>query len=238
MAGTLALSGHIVIGGDDCSCDGSADNLVKAIGDGCDESYQTCVDTPKPIQIATLAGVFIDLPILQTLTRIEFLFLRSASEITIRIGAAPATLVGVGATFPTGFVGAETLELAIDGAASVTTTFLVGDQTAQQVADRVNSALALAGIATPRMTVNLTTGQLEVTGILTGSSQGSVEVVVGGAEATLGLAVGTVVGAGADVTSNGVFLNEFPRNTNAPARVQVSGTSSISLVAGGRTDGL
>jgi hypothetical protein len=237
MAGQLELSGTITIAGDDCSCVGAGDSLVKAIGSECPTGYQTCVATAKPISVATtgvLGAEFVDLDLLDSLTRIEFLYVRSNAEIILRIGAAPAQLDGSGGTFPTTFAGGETLNLTID-TVSFIVTFDVADQTAAQCAARINAAAALAGLATPRASV-LASGELSINGVLTGSA-GGVAVTGGTGAATLGLAVSSVVGSGADVNVLGTFLNEFPRNTNAPSRVQVSGVASVSVVAGGRSDG-
>ena len=55
-----------------------------------------------------------------------------------------ARVEGSGGTFPTGFAGGETLELAVDGAASFTTTFTAGAQTAAQAAAEINAAAALS----------------------------------------------------------------------------------------------
>lgn len=234
MAASLELSGTILVGGDDCSCAGSGDQTVKSLGGGCPVGYSAIVTTAKPITIATPGApgaVFVDLPLLETLTAIEFLFVRSSAEVVVRIDAAPAEVVGVGGTFPTGFSGGETLTLEIDGVA-VSVAFLVGDQTAADVVARINAAAALAGLATPRARVE--GGQVAIDGVLTGSDA-EIEVTGGTGAATLGLAGLSGRGAGADVRVLGTLLSEFPRTAAAPARVQVSGTGTLTIVAGGRT---
>ena len=232
---TLELSGTITVPGDACGgCAAAAgDTLVKAIGPDCDQGYQTVVATAKPIQIATtgvLGATFVDLDLIDTLSSIEFLFLRSSAEIIVRIDAAAARVTGSGGTFA--LTGAETLDLTIDGTA-FTTTFLAGDDTAAEVAARINAAAALAGLATPRVIV--VGGQLQIDGVLTGSA-GSVAVTGGTAATLLGLSgTPSATGSGADVRVLGTYLTEFPRTTDAPARVQVSGSATISVVAAGRT---
>ena len=51
----------------------------------------------------------------------------------------------------------------------------------------------------------------------------------------IGLTAATTLGAGADVPVQGDVLIEFPRDTDSPARIQVSGQGTISVLAGGRT---
>lgn len=238
--GSVQISGS-VIASDSCSvgCNTGGGQAVFSLGDtcgGCSKSYESVVSTQQPLQILT-AGVpgaaYVDLDILDGFTAIELLVLRTTSTLFLRIDADVARVLGVGGTFPTTFAGGEDLVLDIDGLGAFTTTFAGGDQTAAQVAARINAAAALAGLPTPRVAV-ATSGQLELTSVLTGS-QGSVEVVSGTGAATLGLTVGTTAGTGADVPINGEALFEFPRDTSAPNRIQVSGQGTITILAGGRT---
>ena len=104
--------------------------------------------------------------------------------------ATAATVTGSGGTFPTTFTGGQTLVLAYDGNPNFTTTFLSGDQTAAQVAARINQ---YAGFTF----VTLTGGQLTFTGLQSGTG-GSVSIVSGstGVLAQLGLTAGTTIGTG------------------------------------------
>ena len=102
-----------------------------------------------------------------------------------------------------------------------------------RVAQRINAAAALAGLATPRAVVQ-TSGQLAVSGVATGS-QGSVDVTGGTGRATLGLALGSVSGLGEDLNVYGSMLCEFPTYPDAPSRIQVSGTATLDVVAAGRS---
>ncbi len=112
-------------------------------------------------------------------------------------------------------------------------TFTAAAQSAQDVANEINAAAALSGLPTPRATV-ATSGQLQLESVQTGT-QGSVEVVGGTALGTLGLTAATTLGTGADVPIQGDVLLEFPRDSDAPARIQVSGQGTITILAGGRT---
>ena len=202
----------------------------------CSQHYESVISTAQPLQILTSGNPgdnFVDLDVLEGFTAIELLAAKTTSKMVLRIDAAPALLEGSGGTFPTGFVGGELLVLSFDGGSSFTTTFTVAAQSAQDVANEINAAAALAQIATPRATV-ATSGQLQLQGVLTGP-QGMVTVVSGTALGTLGLTTGTTLGTGADVFVQGDFLVMFPRDTDAPARIQVSGQGGISLLAGGRT---
>lgn len=236
MSSSVELRGTLQVGGDACasSC-GGADSLIYQLGLRCGTSqFQSVVAVPKDLQIQTpgLPGdAFVDLDVLEDLTAIELLYLKSNNALIVRIGAGPAIITGVGGTFPTLFAGSETLNLTLDGVPFVT-TFTAGDQTAAQCAARINAAAALAGIATPRAIVT-SSGQLQISGILTGED-GSLAVTGGSGAATLGLTGLTAVGTGADVRINGTLLLEFDQQA-APARVQVSGNATLRLLAAGRS---
>lgn len=241
--GTVQITGTI-IASDSCStaCGsgaGGGNQATFALGDACGACslhYQSVVSSQQALQILTtgLPGAeFVDLDILDGFTAIELLVARTSAKLYLRIGAAEALVLGVGGVFPTTFAGGETLELDVDGLGSFTVTFTVGAQTAAQVAAEINAAAALSGLPTPRATV-ATSGQLQIESVQTGA-QGSVEVVGGTGAATLGLTVGTTAGTGADIPIQGDALLQFPRDTDAPARIQISGQGSITIMAGGRT---
>lgn len=243
MSTGLTLKGSIDVGsgcGSPVSgCGSGIDKTVRSLAFACGSAFfETVVSTDVGLRIATpgLPGAsFIDLDLLGDLTSVEFLFVRSDQAIVLRIGAAAARRVSVGFAPPTGFVGAETLNLVVDGV-PVAVVFLVGDQTAAQVVARINAACALAGLPTPRASVT-DTAQIAIEGVLTGV-QGSVEVVGGTGAATLGLAIGTSIGLGNDVTSKGLFLNQWPQTGSIPgppSRIQVSGVATIDVLAGGRS---
>lgn len=238
MPASLNLAGSLEVGGDcAAACSGAGDRTIRRLALRCCPAlYQSVVDTPVPLQIITpgLPGAaFVDLDVLDSLAAIEFLYARTNSKFCLRIGAAEAVLTGVGATFPTGFLGGETLLLTID-AVPVTVTFLVGDQTAAACVARINADCALAGLPTPRATVT-TSGQIAIRGTQTGTS--AVVSVTGGTGAVALGFPGTpsANGAGADVFVYGTLLQEFPSFPDAPTRIQVSGQGSISVVAAGRS---
>lgn len=244
--GAVQISGN-VIASDACSTGcgvgvGGGTQAVFPLGDSvcgvCPKFYQSVVSSQQPLQVLTqgIPGAeFVDLDILDGFVAIELLVARTTSKLFLRIGADVARVLGVGGTFPTGFGGGETLSLAFDSpfAIPILTTFDAADQTAAQVAARINAALALAGLPTPRVTV-AASGELQIESVLTGS-EGSVLVSSGTALGTLGLTTGTTFGTGADIPVQGDLLIEFPRDTDAPARIQVSGQGTITLLAGGRT---
>ncbi len=242
--GAVQISGS-VIASDSCSgsCGagvGGANRAVFALGDSvcgvCPKNYQSVVSSQQPLQVLTsgLPGAqFVDLDILDGFVAIELLVARTSAKLFLRIGADVARVLGVGGTFPTTFGGGETLTLDIDGLGPFLVTFTVAAQSAQDVANEINAAAALSGLPTPRVVV-ATSGQLELQSVQTGA-QGSVEVVGGTALATLGLTAGTTLGTGADIPLQGDLLIEFPRDTDAPARIQVSGQGTITVLAGGRT---
>lgn len=117
--------------------------------------------------------------------KILLLYVEANGELQVFLGgtaATVATLIGVGGSYPTGFLGGETLILDIDGIA-FTVTFLVADQTLAAVINRINAAAAFNGI--DGLIATADTGQLRLTSKTSGS--GSVVSVTGGTgAATLG----------------------------------------------------
>ncbi len=154
----------------------------------------------------------------------------------LRLYAVAASAIGNGGTYPTGFVGGETLITTMDGVA-VTTTFDAADQSLAQVVARVNAAFALAGFATPRASES--NGQLRIDGVATrvDGAEGTLTFAGTGA-ATLGMDPGsnpTIVDAqGQDIDIQGLYIQEFPRTGNdAPTAAQISGTATVEVVAAG-----
>lgn len=242
MTDTISLKGVLEVGGGSCvsSC-GGADRSTKSITLRCatGQQFQSAVETAEPIRISTpgaVGAVFTELSLLGDLTAIELLYVKSDQPIMLRIGAARPELTGSGGVFPTGFVGGETLALDFNGAA-VLVTFQAGDQSASQVAARINSECALAGLSTPRASV-ATSGQIAISGLGTGASS-TLSVTGGTAAAALGFAALPVAnGAGADVPVWGTFIAEFGVAGSLPAppaKVQLSGNANVTVVAAGRT---
>lgn len=240
MSGSVNISGSVSVDGSGCAsaCGGAAaDRTVVGLGDGCAKTYETVLSTANPISVSTvgaLGAAWAELDFLSELEEIEFLLVRSSSQVVLRIGAAAAVLTGVGGVFPSGFAGGETLIGTLDGTA-FTVTFTAAAQTAAQVATEINGALALLGIATPRATV-AASGQIAIEGVLTGAA-GTVTTTGGTGAAAIGLGAASAVGDGEDIGINGLFLSEFVRrdSTFTPTRIQVSGSASLTIVAGGRT---
>lgn len=236
MSSTITLQGSLDVGGDQCSTGcGSGDRTTRGLAFQCSSAYfQGAFSTDIPVQIATLGQIgaaWLDLPSTRSLLSIELLSLKTNQPVRLRIGAAPAVVTGVGGTFPTLFGGGETLTFDVDGQA-VSVAFLIGDQSAAQVAARINAACALLALPTPVATVN-TSGQLALSGLLTGV-QGDVNITGGSGRATLGLALGKVLGGGSDVDVFDIFLLRTPQ-PSAITRVQISGVATIEVLAAGRT---
>jgi len=240
MSATVTLKGTLEVSGGSCvtACgSGSSDRHVQSLslGECGGVVFETAVQTPAKIAVAT-AGVigqnFIDLDILLQLSSIEFLTVETDNDLILRVGAAFASLLGTGGTFPTGFGGGETLTVDFDGT-PVTTTFDVADQSAAQCAARINAAFALAGLSTPRASV--VGGQIQIDGVLTGVGA-TVSVTGGTGAAVLGFAgTPSATGAGNDIRVNGIFMALFSRFPNAPTRIMVSGTAGVELTAAGKS---
>lgn len=237
MAESISLSGVLSIGGDACGgCatlgGGSSSSRALALGPCGDAYYQSIVQTGGALSIATpgaIGAAFEDLDLLGDLAAIEFLYAKVRGPLILRIGADVARLLGVGGTFPTGFAGGETLTLEIDGVA-VSVVFDIADQTVAQVVARINAAIAFAGLPAPLARVT-SLSQVSIESVNTGP-EGTVEVTGGTGAATLGL-TGSAVGSGQDQRVEGLFLAQYDKSA-PPARVQVSGSGTIELVAAGR----
>lgn len=242
MPDSISVKGVLEIGGGACvsSC-GGADRSTKSISLRCATGalFQSAVETAEAIRLATVGApgtTFVDLPLLEQLTSIELLYVRGDQPVVLRIGAAEPVVTGASGTFPTLFVGGETLLLDVDGT-PLSVTFDAADQSAAQVAARINAAFALAGYPTPRASVTSAL-QLAIEGVGTGASS-TLSVTGGTGAATIGLgALPSAQGAGADVPVWGTMLVEFGVTGSLPyppARIQFSGTSNLTVVAAGRT---
>lgn len=233
MSKIATLSGSLTVNGDTCVTSSSSQTVRElSLGQGCNAGSYYEASVSSSVVIAGSDPV--DLDCLDALTSIELLYIKSSAPVTVRINAIAAIAVGVGGTYPTGFGGGETLITTIDGTV-VTTTFDVADQTLVQVINRVNSSMALAGIATPR--ADSSGGQLRITGVETAvdGTEGILSFAGTGA-ATLGYTTPTTTDAlGKDVPLYGAGLFEFERAPNAPTKVQAYGDATIDIVAAGRS---
>lgn len=230
---SLKLSGQVTVGGGACCDSSSPSQKIQALGFSCpDATYQAIVGTDCAVLVQTsgLPGQnWLDCPGTKDLAGIRLLVLKASSPVVLRIGAAVAQLVGSGGTFPTGFSGGETFSFKADGVL-VAVTFQSGDQSAAQVASRINQAAVAAGLSYLPATV-LSSGQLQLQGVLTGS-QGSVEVTV--TRSAIGFPTALkVLGAGSDLTVRTAILEFDPTTSTPPARVQVSGVARVEVLAAG-----
>lgn len=120
-------------------------------------------------------------------------------DVRFTLGGGLATagqIDAAGAVYPTGFVGAETLTFEVDGT-PVSVTFLLGDQSITQVINRINSACALLGFATP--IAQDVAGQLRLKSPTTGTSS-VIKITGGTGRATLGLPAPNTTSTGVNAT--------------------------------------
>lgn len=242
MSGQLNLRGTLEVNGLNCvtSCPpGSAPDrhtLGLSLGECPTKQFETICECPTPMPISTpglIGSVFVDVPLLEEFTAIEFLLLQTNAQVIVRINAAAARLLGVGGVFPTTFAGGETLNFTVDGTA-IAVVFTVAAQAAQDVVNEINAAAALAGLTDMPASVDVS-GQIALGGILTGAA-GTVAVTGGTGAAALGFAgTPSAVGGGDDVSVQGIAVLEFPRSPNAPTRIQLSGIAQVEILAAGRS---
>lgn len=193
----------------------------------CLESYQQV--RQGDLTLATSPGVFVDLFALGTFTQIELLALKTQGPITLRVNGEPAEAV-TAALFPVAGLNGQTLLFSVDGLA-VSVLFVTGDDTALEIAARINAAAALAGsIFMPASVVG---GQIVIAGRKTGP-QGTLSAFTGTAADDLGLDGWLPqTGTGADIPVDGLMLTQFGRNPNGASRVEASGAAALSVLAAG-----
>lgn len=234
MACSVTLSGRLVVGGDGCGCSGGsgggATRQVPLAFSCSGRSYGAIVSSDCAQQVSTpgLPGdSWVDLLGTGQIKGYQLLYLNTRNPLQLRIGAEPATLVGVGASWPVVFGGGDTLALEVDGQAiSITPT--AGSATAQQVATLLNQAAVAAGMGYLPASVD-SSGQLRITGRKTGI-QGGVEITTPLADVGFPTAK-AVTGQGQDLAVNGLQLLSFA--DDLPARIQISGQGQYEVLAAG-----
>lgn len=185
----------IAVGGDNdldnCLFDRDLEELVDTLEDSKDETGLLAAgETNRSIDLGDVQQV-------------RLVYIEADAEIDVSFGAGVATgavVTGSGGTFPTGFGGGETLDVEIDNLGSVAVVFTAAASTAQDVANEINAAFALAGIlsgGTPVAPASVVGGEVRLTSPTTGSSS-EVDITAGTALATLGLSVATVNGVAAE----------------------------------------
>lgn len=232
MSSQLQIKGLIMPPSSSCS-DGCAGSSAQ----GCtfDLAFRNCFEVYQQVRqgkisIATLPNVFVDLAPVDQLSEVQLLAVQSSGPVKLRINGAPASAES-SAVFPVAGLTGLTLIFTVD-TQPLTVTFEAGDDTATDVARRINAAAALAGLSWQPASVT-TAGQVEISGALTGA-QGSLSAITGTASAALGFAAfAGEVGTGADVDVDGLFVTQFPRGALSATRVEVSGTATLSVLAAG-----
>lgn len=232
MTCTVQLVGSVSVGGS-CGCTGftaggsAPSSKTMGLSFSCTGTTYGAVNSSDcPININT--ATFIELPGSDAVGDFQLVSIKSSSLVTLRVGAAAATVSGVGGSFPTGFSGGEAFDFDVDGT-NVAGTFTVAAQNITDVLSELNQAAIAAGLAYLPFTAS-TSGQVTVTGVATGSD-GS--VVVNTTIAALGFtAATTVFGSGDDLAVNGLFLSQF-NPTSAPTRIQIMGIAQVEILLAG-----
>ncbi len=123
-------------------------------------------------------------------------YVRQALEYPHNIRGTRATVEGDG-TYPTGFVGGETLTMTINGIA-VVVTFVAGDTTIVKVVLRIAAAMTAAGVGS---VVSASAETVVAISSPTNGSSATVVVTGGTGAATLGLTDATATGIDTDIVS-------------------------------------
>jgi hypothetical protein len=224
----MTISGTIVVNDGCCSsgCGSAASNLTtRVIGSSSSEQFTGISSTDCPILVQTSGVVgtqYIDLPGVDV-SSVGFLHFSSNLPVSVRLGAGEARLVGSGASFPVVMSGGEEITFVLDGT-SVVVTFTAGSKSAQDCANAINSAAALAGLQYQPASAS-PVGQLEVETNQTGTS--STAVVGSTVTASIGFVADTsVTGLGADISCKEMLVRPDAEIT----RIQISTGASGALV--------
>lgn len=163
--------------------------------------------------------------------QVRLVYIEADAEIDVSFGGAAATaaiVTGSGGTFPTGFVGGETLDVEIDNLGVVNVIFTAGASTAQDVANEINAAFANAGILSggvPVAPATVVGGEVRLTSPTTGISS-EVDITAGGTSlATLGLTAGVTNGVNAEAGTSQYSLQRMAD----PSGTSISGLKAYLL---------
>ena len=199
------VSGNLIA---DIALAGQLDTLARAIS--------TVIDLD-----AAETGFVVDFG---DIAEARFVYIEADGEISVTPGApgAPTAAAATGAagTFPTGFIGGETLSLDVDNFGTVVVTFTSGAQLAQDVVNEINAAFALAGFLSGGLPVTVALvfgGEIRIASPTLGAAS-EVEVVAGsaGVLATLGLSTGITNGVNAIAGQTPIQLYR-PANISNPS---------------------
>jgi hypothetical protein len=162
-------------------------------------------------------------------TEARLVYLEGDAEFEVVFGGGVATagqITGSGGTYPTGFVGGETLNITIDGT-PIAVIFDAADQTLVQVLARVNYFAALLSLTCVAFNVG---GELQLKSPTTGASS-TVVVVSGTGMAALGLAPASAQGANAVPGTSNLAVSRPADPSGASAAEGVKAYFLATIVA-------
>ncbi len=187
---------------DDCFFDRSVSELLDTLDHG-------------NASILLLEAASTDVPIpFGNVAQARIIYIEADGEFQVEFGGAAATgavVTGSGGTYPTGFVGAEALSLDIDNLGAVAIAFTSGASTAQDVANEINAAFALAGVLSgtdPVAPATVVGGEMRFTSPTTGLTS-EVDIVSGDAAVltALGISVGVTNGDNANPGASDISVH-------------------------------
>lgn len=233
MSCQLTLQGQVVVGGGGCCGGDGGSQKIQGLSFGCPYTlFQAIFSTDCAVPIVTSGAVgdaWVELPGTGVVGGYLLLIVKSTGAVRLRIGAAPAELLGAAGTFPTGFAGGETFAFIVDSVA-VAVVFTSGAQSVLQVATQINQAALGAGLDFLPAFAQ-TNGQLGLRGEKTGK-QGSLDITTARAAIGFPSAAAESEGEGEDQDVSGLLLQQFPNN-DMPTRIQISGNAQVEVLAAG-----
>lgn len=243
----LSIRGAI-IAGDACGGCSSGDQATQQLGLGgagcCDGGLTYDAVIPGDGLVVATAGLigqnFVDLPIFDSFTAIEFLKVKSSSKVRFRFNPTRPTLTG-SAPLPVGGVTAGSAVITAtksDGTTiPVTVNFSGASNMPALVVAAINAAFGAAGAPQPPDGPIARLSGSTLVLVNPGIGPSASLALDAGAPADLGLGVVavSVVGTSQDTPDiEGLALMQFPRSPGAPTKVQVSGTATLDLIVAGR----
>lgn len=209
-----------------------------------DGSLQQLLDTLDHAQVGTLtlaAGESNVVLPFGDVANARLVYVEATGPFTLTPGGVLATSAqvdGVGGSYPTGFVGGETLTLEVDNVA-IAVTFDAADQTLDDVINRINAAAALAGLSdgsNPALPARTNGGsQLRLLSPTTGpTSEVDIQAATASVLTALGLTVGVTNGAEA-VPGQSPLQLLVPSSTAAGGPDDVKAFAFMTLQTSGLT---
>lgn len=249
MTTSVGVRGQVVIGGlcGGCGSNGATSRVLELLGAGScsgDLLYGGAVPADD-ISISTgglIGQNWADVPVLDQFEAIELLVVSGSARYRLRFDPTTPKMTGSASIAAGGVTAGSATWVVADSTGvttSVTAAFSGSTNTPAAVRNAVNAAFAAAGVAPP--VAGGLWATLDASNVLSvvSSGIGATSYVEIQAGAPAGLQMGTVLtrvtGTETQTTDlEGLYVAQFPRDPDAPTKVQISGVATFDIIAAGR----